>query len=110
MFNGHKRKHKSKMDFETSLLCGVFQVKETPSQYILGRNKFKAERKALLSNVSSILSKNKIVPQNVTIGNCWENKISVKVTLKLPKKELKNTLLPLTMNFKNLLVFYFVLF
>ena len=38
------------------------------------------------------------------LRNCWENKVSVKVTLKLSWKKLKNTLLPLNMDFKNLLV------
>ena len=42
MLNGHK----SKMDFETSPLCGVCQVKETPSHYLLGFKKFKKERKS----------------------------------------------------------------
>ena len=58
--------YKSKMDFETSL-CGVCQVKETPSHYLLGCNEFKKERKALLSNISSILSENKVVSPNLTI-------------------------------------------
>ena len=63
MLNGHE----SKMDFETPLPCGVCQVKETPSHYLLGNNKFKKERKTLLSNISSILNKNKVALQNVTI-------------------------------------------
>ena len=44
------------------------------------------------------------------LKNGWENKISVKVALKLSQKKLKNTLLPLNMNFKNLLVLFIILF
>ena len=39
------------------------------------------------------------------LNPCWENKISIKVTLKPSVKKLKNTLIPQGMNFKNLLVY-----
>ena len=60
--------HKSKMNFETSPLCGVGQIKGTPSLYILKFNKFEKERGPLLNNILSILSKNKVIPQNTTIA------------------------------------------
>ena len=44
-----------------------YAIKETPSHYPLQCSKLKKERKALLNNISSILSKIKIVPQNVLI-------------------------------------------
>ena len=59
--------HKSKINFETSPLCGVCQIKETHLHNLLESNKFKKEREALLNNISSILSKKKVVLQNVTI-------------------------------------------
>ena len=98
------------MDFEPSPLCGVCQLKETPSHYLLGCNKFKKERKVLLSNITSVLSKNKIVPQNFAIEKLLGQQNFSKGDLKLSEKKLKNTVLPLTINFKNLLVFYFVKF
>ena len=103
MLNGHK----SKMDFETSPPCGVCQVKEIPSYYLLQCNKFKKVRKDLLSNISSISTKIRLLPKMSQLRNCWESKISANMTLKLSEKKLKNTLLPLTMNFENLILILF---
>ena len=49
----------------------VYQIKETPSDYLIGWNKFKKEREAVLNNIPSILNRNKLVPQNVTIEDLF---------------------------------------
>ena len=49
----------------------VYQIKETPSDYLIGWNKFKKEREAVLNNIPSILNRNKFVPQNVTIEDLF---------------------------------------
>ena len=72
--------HKSKINFETSPLCGVCQIKKTHSHNLLESNKFKKEREALLNNISSILSKKRLFSKMSPLRICWENKISVKVT------------------------------
>ena len=63
--------HKSKINFKTSALCVIYQIKETPSDYLIGWNKFKKEREAVLNNIPSILNRNKFVPQNVTIEDLF---------------------------------------
>ena len=73
---------KSKVNFETSPLCGLYQIKETSSHFHLESNKFKKEREELLNNISSILGKHKVAPQNVTIEELL-GEISTKVILKL---------------------------
>ena len=62
MLNGHK----SKIVLETSPLCDVCKKKETPVHYLLECTKYMKERNIFLNNISSTLSKNNIVPINVT--------------------------------------------
>ena len=57
--------HKTKINLETSPLCRVCKIKETPSNYHLECNRFKKEREALLNKISFILSQDKVVPKNV---------------------------------------------
>lgn len=58
--------HKSKIVLDTPPLCDVFEKVESPLHYLLECNKFVKERKTFLNNISSILSKNYIVPLNVS--------------------------------------------
>ena len=46
--------HKTKINIKRSALFGVFQIKETPSNYLLECNKFKEEREALIKTQNSI--------------------------------------------------------
>ena len=46
------KSYDSNQVIETSPLCEVCQIKETPSHYLLEWNKFKKEREALQNNIS----------------------------------------------------------
>ena len=75
----------------------------------------KKEREALLNNISFILSKNKALTQTKLspLRDCWKNKMSVKVTLKLSRNQLKNTFFHWTWilkSFSFLFFFYFSVF
>ena len=73
-----------------------------PSSVSLPSGGFKKEKEALMSTISSILSKNQVAPQNVIIE---ELLIEQKMNLKLSGKKLKNTLFLQNMIFKNILVY-----